>query len=117
MQYSTYFKITMSITLSQYFFYRKNHLPTTILRMPIEYTNYMSVALLASLDSVFGGLRAGSEEQFDNLIFMTGFFTNALSAAGLICIGELIILIYTMQPFWHLALGSFKIRPSFTTIF
>ncbi len=29
--------------------------------MPIEYAKYLSVALLASLDSVFGGLRAGSE--------------------------------------------------------
>jgi len=56
--------------------------------MPIEYAKYMSVALLASLDSVFGGLRAGSERKFDNLVFMTGFFTNALLAAGLVYIGE-----------------------------
>lgn len=56
--------------------------------VPVEYAKFMSVALLASLDSVFGGLRAGSEEKFDNTVFVTGFFTNALLAAGLVYIGE-----------------------------
>ena len=56
--------------------------------IPIQYAKFMSVALLASLDSVFGGLRAGAEEKFDNTVFITGFFTNALLAAGLVYIGE-----------------------------
>lgn len=56
--------------------------------IPVEYAKFMSVALLAALDSVFGGLRAGSEEKFDNTIFITGFFTNALLAASLVYIGE-----------------------------
>jgi small basic protein len=56
--------------------------------IPLEYAKYLSVALLASLDSVFGGLRAGTDGKFDSLIFMTGFFTNALLAAGLVYIGE-----------------------------
>lgn len=56
--------------------------------IPVEYAKFMSVALLASLDSVFGGLRAGAEEKFDNTVFVTGFFTNALMAAGLVYIGE-----------------------------
>ena len=56
--------------------------------VPVEYAKFMSVALLASLDSVFGGLRAGIEEKFDNTIFITGFFTNALLAAGLVYIGD-----------------------------
>lgn len=59
--------------------------PITI---PMEYAKFTSVALLASLDSVFGGLRAGSEERFDNTVFITGFFTNALLAAGLVYIGD-----------------------------
>ncbi len=59
--------------------------PITI---PVEYAQFMSVALLASLDSVFGGLRAGAEEKFDNTVFITGFFTNALLAAGLVYIGD-----------------------------
>ena len=56
--------------------------------VPLEYAKFMSVALLASLDSVFGGLRAGIEYKFDNTVFITGFFTNALMAAGLVYIGE-----------------------------
>ncbi len=56
--------------------------------VPADYAKYLSVALLASLDSVFGGLRAGIEEKFDNTIFITGFFTNALLAAILVYIGD-----------------------------
>ena len=56
--------------------------------IPAEYAKFMSIALLASLDSVFGGLRAVMAEQFDNTVFITGFFTNALLAAGLVYIGE-----------------------------
>jgi small basic protein len=56
--------------------------------LPMEYAKFMSVALLASLDSVFGGLRSALEEKFDNTIFITGFFTNALLAAGLVYVGE-----------------------------
>jgi small basic protein len=56
--------------------------------VPFEYAKFMSVALLAALDSVFGGLRAGIEEKFDNTVFITGFFTNALMAAGLVYIGD-----------------------------
>lgn len=56
--------------------------------IPQEYTKLFSVALLAALDTVFGGLRAASEEKFDNTVFITGFFTNALLAAGLVYIGD-----------------------------
>ena len=56
--------------------------------IPVEYAKFMSGALLASLDSVFGGLRAGAEERFDNTVFITGFFTNALLAAGLVYAGD-----------------------------
>lgn len=58
------------------------------LSVPADYAKFLSVALLASLDSVFGGLRAGIEEKFDNTVFITGFFTNALLAAGLVYIGD-----------------------------
>lgn len=58
------------------------------INVPMDFAKYLSVALLASLDTVFGGMRAGLEGKFDNVIFMTGFFTNALLAAGLVYIGE-----------------------------
>lgn len=56
--------------------------------IPQEYAKLFSVALLAALDTVFGGLRAASEEKFDNTVFITGFFTNALLAAALVYIGD-----------------------------
>lgn len=56
--------------------------------LPHAYAKYMSVAALAALDSVFGGIRAAMEDHFDNKIFITGFFSNALLAAGLAFIGE-----------------------------
>jgi Uncharacterized conserved protein (small basic protein) len=56
--------------------------------IPQAYAKLFSVALLASLDSVFGGLRAAAEEKFDNTVFISGFFTNALLAALLVYIGD-----------------------------
>ena len=56
--------------------------------IPLEYSKLMSVALLAALDSVFGGLRAGTEDKFNDTVFITGFFTNALLVAALVFAGE-----------------------------
>jgi len=56
--------------------------------LPAAYAKYMSVAVLAALDSVFGGIRAGMEDHFDNTVFISGFFSNALLAAVLAYIGD-----------------------------
>lgn len=58
------------------------------LLLPGSFAKYMSVAALAALDSIFGGIRAGLEDTFDNTVFLTGFFSNALLAAGLAFAGE-----------------------------
>ena len=58
------------------------------MQIPVEYSKYLSVALLATLDSVFGGLKANVEETFYGLIFISGFFTNAIVAIFLVWIGE-----------------------------
>lgn len=58
------------------------------LQIPIFYGRYMSVALLAALDSSFGGLRASMEGKFDNTVFISGFFSNALLAAALTYVGD-----------------------------
>ncbi len=52
------------------------------------YSRYLSVAVLAALDSVFGGLRAGLEGNFNNSVFVSGFFGNMLLAAFLTYIGD-----------------------------
>ena len=54
----------------------------------VQYSLYISVAILACLDSVFGGIRANLEDKFDLGIFMSGFFGNAILAAFLAYIGD-----------------------------
>ena len=60
--------------------------------IPVSYVRYISVAILACLDSVLGGWRAAIEKKFNNLVFVTGFFTNALLAILLAYIGEKVSL-------------------------
>ncbi len=61
------------------------YLPITY---PTSYSLYMSVAILAALDSVFGAVRAHMEEKFNSTIFVTGFFGNAILAGFLAYIGD-----------------------------
>jgi len=56
--------------------------------LPIAYARYLSIAVLAALDTAFGGLRANLEGTYDNGVFITGFFTNGLLAAGLVYLGD-----------------------------
>lgn len=49
---------------------------------------YMSVAILACLDSVFGAVRANLSKNFQPDIFVSGFFGNALLAALLAYLGD-----------------------------
>ncbi len=56
--------------------------------IPYQYSNYVAVAILAALDSVFGGIAASLQGKFDLKIFLSGFFGNALLAAGLAYMGD-----------------------------
>lgn len=56
--------------------------------IPVAYSKLFSIALLGSLDSVFGGLRAACEGTFDDKIFISGFFLNAILAVFLVYVGE-----------------------------
>lgn len=55
---------------------------------PMDYSLYMSVAILATLDSIFGAVKSTFEGKYDNLIFITGFIGNALLAIFLTYIGD-----------------------------
>jgi small basic protein len=57
-------------------------------QIPPIYAKYMSVAILAAFDSVFGGVNAVLEDKFDSKILLTGFFTNMLLAAALAYFGD-----------------------------
>ncbi|KXG75012.1 hypothetical protein AN619_19820 [Thermotalea metallivorans] len=61
------------------------YLPITY---PTSYSLYMSVAILAALDSVFGAIRAHMEKKFNTAIFVSGFFGNAVLAGILAYIGD-----------------------------
>ncbi|MGE5371795.1 MAG: small basic family protein [Solirubrobacterales bacterium] len=56
--------------------------------IPIMFSKYLSVAVLAVLDSVFGGIRSYMDNVFDSVVFLSGFITNALLAAGLAYLGD-----------------------------
>lgn len=56
--------------------------------IPKEYSNYAAVAILAALDSVFGGLAASMNNNFRIKVFLSGFFGNSLLAALLAYIGD-----------------------------
>lgn len=62
----------------------------TRITVPLIYAPYLSVAILAALDSIMGGVRAGLERKFNNLIFLSGFLVNSIAAALLAWIGDLI---------------------------
>lgn len=55
---------------------------------PSSYSLYISIALLAAFDSVCGAVRASMENKYDNTLFISGFFTNAVLAALISYIGD-----------------------------
>ncbi|MDQ0177656.1 small basic family protein [Bacillus chungangensis] len=59
----------------------------TDIRVPDEYANYLSIAVLAALDTLFGGIRAYLQNIYDDKVFVSGFFFNILLAASLAFLG------------------------------
>lgn len=59
----------------------------TDVNIPAAYSSYLSIAIIAALDTVFGGIRASMEKSFNGTVFITGFFTNTLVAALLAYVG------------------------------
>lgn len=59
----------------------------TDIQIPSVYENYLSIAVLAALDTMFGGIRAHLQQVYDDKVFISGFFFNILLAAGLAFLG------------------------------
>ena len=59
----------------------------TDIRIPSEYADYLSIAILAALDTLFGGIRAYLQNVYDEKIFISGFFFNIALAASLAFLG------------------------------
>lgn len=56
--------------------------------IPYTYSSYLAIAIIAALDSVFGGITSVINKNFDLKIFVTGFFGNAILAILLTILGE-----------------------------
>lgn len=52
------------------------------------YSSYLAIAIIAALDSVFGGIASVINKRFDMKIFISGFFGNAILAILLTVLGE-----------------------------
>jgi small basic protein len=81
--------------------------------IPKEFATIFSVALMAGLDTVFGGLRAGMEGVFDATIFRLRFLSVNIILAAFFCYaGSLLnidfymvaILVLGMRIFQNLAI-------------
>ena len=56
--------------------------------IPYTYSGYLAIAIIASLDSIFGGINAVLNKKFDLKIFITGFFGNAILSILLTFLGQ-----------------------------
>lgn len=56
--------------------------------IPPSFAPYLSLAALAGLDSICGGMRSGLEGKFQDDILLTGFAMNTLLAAALAYLGD-----------------------------
>ena len=58
------------------------------LEIPYKYTAYIAVAILAFLDSLFGGIVSNMKNEFNMNVFVSGFFVNAIIATFLVYLGQ-----------------------------
>ena len=56
--------------------------------IPYTYSIYLSIAIIAALDTVFGGISSVIKKNFDLKIFLSGFFGNAILSMLLTYLGE-----------------------------
>lgn len=52
------------------------------------YSGYLAIAIIAALDSVFGGIVSSLNKKFDMGVFLSGFFGNAVLAMLLTYLGQ-----------------------------
>ena len=56
--------------------------------IPYTYSSYLSIAIVAALDTGFGGIASGIKGNFDLKIFLSGFFGNSILSIALTYLGE-----------------------------
>ena len=56
--------------------------------IPLWMAKYLSIAVLAALDSVLGGVRGIYEDNFNGVVLLSGFVSNTILAALLAFLGD-----------------------------
>lgn len=56
--------------------------------VPLWLQPYLPIAVIAALDSVFGGVRARLDRKFDDKQFVVSFISNVLIAALIVYLGD-----------------------------
>lgn len=56
--------------------------------IPYSASKYLAIAIVAALDSVFGGIASSIKKNFDLKVFLSGFFVNAIIAMLLTYLGQ-----------------------------
>jgi len=56
--------------------------------IPYTYSTFLAIAIVAALDSVFGGITSVLKKNFDLVIFLSGFFANSILSIALTYLGQ-----------------------------
>lgn len=56
--------------------------------IPYTYSIFLAIAVVAALDSVFGGITSVLKKNFDLTIFISGFFCNSILSIALTYLGQ-----------------------------
>lgn len=56
--------------------------------IPYTYSTFLAIAVVAALDSVFGGITSVLKKNFDLVIFISGFFANSILSIALTYLGQ-----------------------------
>ena len=73
---------------------------------------YIAIAIFACFDSIMGGIVAYTNKKFDLLVFLTGFFSNALLSIAIIFLGTklgidlyvAIVIVFSIRIFQNFAI-------------
>ena len=82
------------------------------LEIPYTFTEYIAVAILAFLDSLFGGIASNMQNKFQMAVFVSGFFLNAIIAMFLVYLGQKLnvdiylaaVIVFTTRLFTNLSI-------------
>ena len=79
--------------------------------VPQEFSRYVAMAVVAAIDSSFGGVRTYLEHTFNDRIFVVAFVSNAALAMALVWVGDqlgvdlttAIVVVFGVRIFQNLA--------------